>query len=125
MCNSFWPEICHYFLETTLTAILDSATEVEPLPTSAPAASAAPADCSSNSPVTGEVTAEIEEDLGEDKLPLHSQAKAEEMVVVSDKIEEQKKMQDEEDKETGAPAAETGTVYLIWFEFEPWGTDVP
>ncbi|XP_044044998.1 zinc finger protein 638-like isoform X3 [Siniperca chuatsi] len=84
--------------ETTLTATLDSTNEDEPLPTCAPAASAAPAGSTSNSPTTGPVTAEPEEDALS-----HSQAKAAEMLVVSDKTEEREKMQFEEGK-----AAETG-----------------
>ncbi len=68
------------------------------------------------------MTAEIEEDEEEDNALNHSQAKAEEMVVVPDKIEEQDKMQDAENKETGAPAAETSMVYLILFELETCGT---
>lgn len=67
------------------------------------------------------MTAEIEEDEEENNALNHSQAKTEEMVVVSDKVEEQEKTQDEADKETVAPAAETGTGYLILFELVPRG----
>lgn len=92
---------------------MDSAAEAEPSPSSAPAASAAPADCFSNSPATGVVSMESEEDEKDNALN-HSQPKEETVVVVvSDKTEKQERMRDEEVKETGAPAAETGTVYLI------------
>ncbi|KAA8594410.1 hypothetical protein FQN60_011545 [Etheostoma spectabile] len=83
-------------------ATLDSTTEVEPLFEPAPAASAHPADSSSNSPITGVVTSENERE--KDALN-YSQVKKEEMV--SDKTEEKEKVQDEEDKETGALAGGT------------------
>ncbi|XP_070778079.1 zinc finger protein 638-like [Enoplosus armatus] len=83
--------------ETTPTDNLAS-TEVEPLPTSAPAGS------SSNSPAAEVVTVESERDEKEDNALSHSQATAEEEeAVVSGKMEEQEKV-----KETRAPAAETG-----------------
>ncbi|XP_074484176.1 uncharacterized protein LOC141763615 isoform X1 [Sebastes fasciatus] len=91
--------------EATLTAALDSTTEVESLP--APVASAAPADSSSNCPATGAVTTESENDQKEGDAVNRSQAKKEEEMV-SDKTEDQEKMQDKEDKETGAPNVETG-----------------
>ncbi|XP_068582772.1 zinc finger protein 638-like isoform X1 [Cebidichthys violaceus] len=88
--------------EATLTDSLESTTEVEPLPT--PAASAAPAGASPNSPPTGVVTSEREKEENEKNALNHSEAKTEEMV--SDKTEEEKKKQDEKDKE--APSVETG-----------------
>ncbi|XP_073333079.1 uncharacterized protein [Pagrus major] len=94
--------------ETTLTATLDSSSEVEPCPTPAPAASPAPADSSSNSPAKEAVTAESEEDEKENSALNHTQAKREEIVVVSDRTVEHEKMQDVTDKETGSPAAELG-----------------
>uniref|UniRef100_A0A3B4Y3M2 Matrin-type domain-containing protein n=3 Tax=Seriola lalandi dorsalis TaxID=1841481 RepID=A0A3B4Y3M2_SERLL len=89
--------------ETTPTAALDSTSEVERLSPSAPAAAgnppeAAPADTSLNSPATGEVTAESGEDKTEETALNHSKAKEEEEVVV----------QEQEDKQTGVPAAYTG-----------------
>ncbi|XP_031723012.1 zinc finger protein 638-like isoform X2 [Anarrhichthys ocellatus] len=87
--------------EATLTDTLESTTEVEPLPT--PAASATPAGASPNSPATGVVTSERE---NEKNALNHSQAKEEEMV--SDKTEEEEKKQDEKDKEPEAPSVETG-----------------
>ncbi|KAM6941936.1 uncharacterized protein PEZ65_003905 isoform 4-T4 [Lycodopsis pacificus] len=87
--------------EATLTDTLESTTEVEPLPT--PAASVAPAGASPNSPATGVVTSERE---NEKNALNHSQAKEEEMV--SDKTEEEEKKQDERDKEPEAPSVETG-----------------
>ncbi|XP_078022456.1 uncharacterized protein LOC117254879 isoform X3 [Epinephelus lanceolatus] len=92
--------------EATLTAIVDSTTEDEPLPAPAPEAAAVPADSSSNSTAPGAVTSENEKDETEDSALNHDQAKKEEMV--PDKTEEQEKMQDEEDKETAAPAVQTG-----------------
>ncbi|TDH16594.1 hypothetical protein EPR50_G00021640 [Perca flavescens] len=89
-------------IETDTEARLDSTTEVEPLLEPAPAASAAPADSSSNSPAAGVVTSENER---ENDVLNYSQVKKEEMV--SDKTEEKEKMQVEEDKETGALAGET------------------
>ena len=87
------------FLEPTE----DSSTEAEP-----------PADCSSHSPAAeaaeagegGGVTSESEK-KDEDLNP--SQVKTEDEVV-SDTSEEKEKV--EEDKETGAPAVETGVVYV-------------
>lgn len=92
--------------ETTPTVAMDSSPGDKPLPTSA-APEAAPADSSSNSPVTDVVTAESEADAEEQNSLNHNQVK-EEMVVVSDKIKEQEKIQGEKDKEMKAPAAETG-----------------
>ncbi|XP_034749834.1 zinc finger protein 638-like [Etheostoma cragini] len=89
-------------IETDTEATLDSTTEVEPLFEPAPAASAHPADSSSNSPTTGVVTSENER---ENDALNYSQVKKEEMV--SDKTEENEKVQDEEDKETGALAGGT------------------
>ncbi|XP_054461246.1 zinc finger protein 638-like [Anoplopoma fimbria] len=88
--------------EATLTAILDSTTEVEPLP--APAAT--PAD--SNSPATGVVASEREKEENEKNARNHSQAKKEEMVSDKTEEEEEKKKQDEKYKETEAPSVETG-----------------
>ena len=98
--------ICHYHIETTPTVAMDSSPGVKPPPTSA-APEAAPADSSSNSPVTDVVTAESEADAEEQNSLNHNQVK-EEMVVVSDKIKEQEKIQGEKDKEMKASAAETG-----------------
>ncbi|GAA6228710.1 zinc finger protein 638-like [Lates japonicus] len=92
--------------ETTLIATLDSTTEVQRLSSPAPSGSGNPADSSSNSPAIGPATAESEEDKKEGNALNHIQAKEQEMV--SDKTEEQEKIQDQEDKEKGAPAAETG-----------------
>ncbi|XP_060908904.1 zinc finger protein 638-like [Labrus mixtus] len=84
--------------ETTPTASLDSATKVEPL--------LAPADSSSNSPETevGAVKAEKECD---NALSDRQIKEEQEEMVVSNKTEGQEKMQEEEDKQTRAPAAET------------------
>lgn len=45
--------------------------------------------------------------------------------MVSDMTEEKEKMQDEEEKETGAPAGETGMVGLVNFEIKPCVAAVP
>uniref|UniRef100_UPI0037E98A03 zinc finger protein 638-like n=1 Tax=Semicossyphus pulcher TaxID=241346 RepID=UPI0037E98A03 len=87
--------------ETTLTATLGSTIKVEVLPT--------PAESSSNSPATGVVTAESEDEVKEHDGLNNIQVKEEkEEMVVSNKQEEEEKMQEEEDSKTGPPAAETG-----------------
>lgn len=100
------------FLETTLTATLESMPLIEHLFPNALAASgnppeAAPED-SLNCTETGAATADNKEhEMGNTV----SSSQAEEgMVVVSDKTEEQQKTQDEEDIEMEASAAETGTL---------------
>nr|XP_020464649.1 zinc finger protein 638-like isoform X2 [Monopterus albus] len=94
--------------ETQLIATVDSIPEVEHLSTPAPAASGSPHEDapvdSSHSPTTGVVTAESKQEEKDGSAVSHSQVKEEKMVVE----EEQEKMQDDKDKETGAPAAETG-----------------
>lgn len=95
-------------LETTLVASLDSSTDTEYPHVNVPAASSNPPEAapdSSNSPGAADTTADSEEDYKGHRA--RSQAEEE---VVSDKTEEQEKTQDEEDKETEAPAAETGTL---------------
>ncbi|KAM7009668.1 uncharacterized protein LKV04_001604 [Tautogolabrus adspersus] len=88
--------------ETTPTASLDSAIKVELLLT--------PAD-SSNSPETETRTVkaerEEEETARHDAFSNHRVKEEQEEMVVSDKTEGQEKMQDEKDKQTRAPAAET------------------
>lgn len=59
------------------------------------------------------MAAQSKEDENEHSAVSASRAQEEVVAVVSDKTEEQEKAQDEKDKETGAPAVETGTIYLI------------
>ncbi|KAF0037976.1 hypothetical protein F2P81_010850 [Scophthalmus maximus] len=92
-------------------ATLIAAPEFEHLPMPAPAASdnppePAPAENPSNSPATGPVPADSEGDKKED-------SQAEEGAGVLDKLEEREKRHDQVDKNTGAPAAETGMEFLV------------
>ena len=66
---------------------------------------AAPVDDSSNNLAAG---AESVEDKKEDRGVNPSQAKEDSL----DKSEEQENMHSQEDKETGTPAPETGTVFI-------------
>lgn len=59
------------------------------------------------------MAAQSKEDENQRSAVSHSQAQEEVVKVVSDKTEEQEKTQDEQDKEMGAPAVETGMIYLI------------
>nr|XP_046255786.1 zinc finger protein 638-like isoform X2 [Scatophagus argus] len=88
--------------ETSLTAAQDPTTEVQPFPTPIPDAE----DSTSNNMAVEIGTAESEGNTKEDSGLNQSQEKEETPVV--DKTEEHKKIQVEENKEMGAPAAETG-----------------
>lgn len=59
------------------------------------------------------MAAQSKEDENQRSAVSHSQAQEEVVKVVPDKTEEQEKTQDEQDKETGPPAVEMGTIYLI------------
>ncbi|XP_042340617.1 zinc finger protein 638-like [Plectropomus leopardus] len=92
--------------EVTPTATVDSTAEVETPPMPAPEASAAPAESSSDCTATAAAASESEKYEKEDSAVSHSQANKEE--TVSEKTEKQEKIQVDKDKETAAPAVETG-----------------